>query len=372
MPDCIFYLPYKLEMHGRGARMLRPRKMIQAFREIGYNVFVITGHSSERKERIEELKSSIKKGVKYDFMYTESSTMPTLLTDPHHFPLHPFFDFEFFKYLQRHGIRIGLFYCDIYWKFDSYGARLPWWKKRAALLCYEHDIENYKKYLSKFYLPDLKALDYINEKVLSDIASELPPGADSLTVDRDERAVRDFTERPLRIFYVGGLGKQYQITELVKAVYNVKETELTICCRAFEWERVKDDFSEWLCDRITVVHKNSDELEPFYEKADLCSLMFKPGKYRDMAKPFKAYEYLAHEIPIIATGSTAIGKFVEEAGIGWSIDFSAEAIERVFREIIREPELLDRVRNHCIKAKNDNLWICRARQVAEDLKCSLK
>ena len=57
MKKCIFYLSYKLDEHGMGARMLRPRKMIQAFIDIGYEVFVIEGFSSTRKVQIKELKN---------------------------------------------------------------------------------------------------------------------------------------------------------------------------------------------------------------------------------------------------------------------------------------------------------------------------
>ena len=35
MRKCIFYLPYRLEQ-GSGARMVRPRKMVEAFRAVGY------------------------------------------------------------------------------------------------------------------------------------------------------------------------------------------------------------------------------------------------------------------------------------------------------------------------------------------------
>ena len=52
MMRCIFYLPYELEAHGRSARMLRPRKMIQAFKDIGYEVCVIAGFSTERRKLI--------------------------------------------------------------------------------------------------------------------------------------------------------------------------------------------------------------------------------------------------------------------------------------------------------------------------------
>ena len=91
---CIFYLPYKMDEIGNGARMVRPLKMINAFKNIGYEVFVIQGYSSERKKLIKRLKQNISSGIKYDFMYTESSTEPTLLTNPNHYPTHPFMDFS--------------------------------------------------------------------------------------------------------------------------------------------------------------------------------------------------------------------------------------------------------------------------------------
>ena len=97
MKKCIFYLPYKLDEDAMGARMMRPRKMIQAFTDIGYEVAIITGTSLERRPLIRKIKNKIKEGERFDFMYTEAHTEPTLLTDPHHLPTHPFLDFGFFK-----------------------------------------------------------------------------------------------------------------------------------------------------------------------------------------------------------------------------------------------------------------------------------
>ena len=69
MKKCIFYLPYKLDKNAASARMLRPRKMIQAFQDIGYDVFVISGVSCERRKLIRTVKHTIRNGEKYDFMY---------------------------------------------------------------------------------------------------------------------------------------------------------------------------------------------------------------------------------------------------------------------------------------------------------------
>ena len=141
--NCIVYIPYKLEENGRGARMVRPLKMIQAFRDLGYSVTLVDGFSRERKKRISFVKKQIRTGISYDFAYIEGNTEPIFLTDPHHFPTHPFLDFGFFRFLNKHDIPIGLFYCDIYWKFKNYGEGMPLWKRKAALFFYALELKKY-------------------------------------------------------------------------------------------------------------------------------------------------------------------------------------------------------------------------------------
>ena len=368
MKQCIFYLPYELSEHGTGARMLRPMQMIQAFEEIGYNVFVIQGYSRERKARISELKRKIMQGDVYDFMYTEAHTMPTLLTERHHFPTHPFLDFGFFNFIRKNGIKIGLFYGDIYWKFDNYGYTLPKWKRLAALTCYKFDILQYKRFINRLFVPDLKLCQYLNESDLTDIASELPPGAENRRVSSKKYCNCSFEREPLKVFYVGGLGNQYQITDLVQAVSMTENVELTICCRKPEWLKEKHFFAPFLNDKVKVVHKSSDELQPFFRQADICSLMFKKDKYIEMAKPFKAYEYLSYEIPVLSTKGTAIGNFVEKNGIGWNIQCEATEIAKIFRQVLNKPLELETKRYNCSVTKQKNLWTSRAKQVAAELR----
>ena len=362
-PKCIFYLPYRLDAHGAGARMMRPRKMAQAFRDIGYDVTMISGTSAERRGQIRDVKKRITAGEKFEFLYMESHTEPTLLTDPSHLPTHPFLDYGFLRFVKKHGIPEGLFYSDLFWKYEGYGAGLPGWKKKSALECYRYDIRQYEKLLDRFYVPDVKTFsEVIGSEKLSGIMAELSPGAENLTVPEKKEITG-----PLTVFYVGGLGGNYQIAELIKAVHDTENVRLILCCRKAEWEREKPGFAEYLCDRIEVIHKSGDELAPYYDEADLGSLLFQRGSYIDMAKPFKAYEYLGHELPVMSTYGTAIGAFVEKNDIGWNIACSAKAIQRVFREIFEDPALLPRKRRNCRAAKAENLWTCRAQQVAKDL-----
>lgn len=367
MKRCIVHIPYELDPSAARARMVRPRKMIRAFRNIGYEVYEISGYAAERKARIAEAKRQIEAGVQYDFAYSEVGTVPMLLTEPRHYPTHPFLDFGFFRFLKKHGIPIGLFYPDIYWKFDNYGEDYPAWKRYFALKNFELDLREYEKYLTRFYVPDRKICEYLQSEKLIEIAEELPPGADNLTVYPKSYEKRDFSKEPLTIFYVGGLGNHYQSGELLSAVSQTPNTKLILCCREPEWEKEKSALEPFMNEHIEVIHKSGAELEPYYEQADLCSLLFKQSTYMEMAKPVKAYEYLAHEIPVLATRGTGMGDFAEETGIGWAVDYSAEAISKTIRTILNDPQLLNRKRQFCQSVKKENTWEKRALQAAEGM-----
>lgn len=110
---CIVHIPNHIEKSGKSGSNIRPIKMKQAFEENGYLVEYISGYGTERKVQINKIKRNIRNGIKYDFLYSESSTMPTLLTEKNHLPRYPFLDFSFFKFCKKNGIKIGLF-IEIY------------------------------------------------------------------------------------------------------------------------------------------------------------------------------------------------------------------------------------------------------------------
>lgn len=371
MKRCIFYLPYKLPEHCITPGQLRPKKMVQAFRDIGYNVFVIWGYSEERKELIKELKSNIKNGYRYEFMYTESSSIPTLLTEPHHYPTHPFMDFSFFRYIKRQGIKIGLFYRDIHWKFDifkpsTYRKQLAPLKNYIYLTLYKYDIRQYKKLIDRFYLPSMTMADIIGSKKLKNISALLLPGSDNLSVKHKDYSKRDFTKKPLNVFYVGNISEHYHLIEILKAVSRTEHCSMTLCCHENLWLREKEKFEPYLNENIHIIHKSSNELEPYYKEADIGSIFFKNNDYMDMAIPFKSFEYLANEIPAIATTNTAIGAFIEANGNGWTLPYNADAACELLNKIIQNPELISEKHYNCIKTKQENLWTVRAKTVEQD------
>ena len=100
----IFHIPLKIDRNDPSASQIRPQKLMAAFTELGWEMDVVEGRGRDRKRQIAAIKRKIRQGVHYDFCYSESSTMPTLLTEPHHLPTYPCLDFGFLAFCKRHGI----------------------------------------------------------------------------------------------------------------------------------------------------------------------------------------------------------------------------------------------------------------------------
>ncbi|MCQ2265379.1 MAG: glycosyl transferase family 1, partial [Bacteroidales bacterium] len=195
---------------------------------IGYQVDVVEGPGCERKRLIKEIKQKIQSGVKYDFLYSESSVMPTLLTESHHFPIYPALDFSFFSFCKKNNIPIGLFYRDIHWRFIN---KNKGWKQRVAKYFYKYDLKQYAKLLDVLFLPTLRMLPHIPFSFLHQIV-ELPAGCDIAATETHT------FDSPLQLLYIGGIGGNYDLKTFLEAVKSSPSVHLTLCCRFSDWNRV--------------------------------------------------------------------------------------------------------------------------------------
>lgn len=358
--NIIFHYPLPLNPSAKSASGIRPIKMLSAFRDLGYQVDIVSGYSQERKFAIESIKNKVRSGFKYEFVYSESSTMPTILTDPHHLPLHPCLDFGFFRFCVSHQIPIGLFYRDIYWLFEGYGEKLNPLKVIAAKIGYWYDLFIYRRYLTRLFLPSIEMGRYI-PLISPDNFTALPP-AHGVT---EAICERNFSN-PLRLFYVGGMSDHYQIHKLFSAVSHRSDVELTVCTRETEWDAVKSEYLP-LPENIDIVHKSGEAMEELLDAAHVVVLFVKPQEYWEFAAPVKLYEYLGHIKPIIASEGTLAGKFVSENYLGWTVQYSEKKLHALLDRLINKPEVLDEIRIQMESVAKLHTWKARALQVAQEL-----
>lgn len=362
MKRMIFHMPLPLNPQAKSASGIRPVKMLEAFKSLGYEVFEITGYSAERKIKIDGLKNLINSGNIFDFVYSESSTMPTALTDQNHLPLNPCLDFHFFKLCKSHNIPIGLFYRDIYWKFPDYGKNLNWFKKNMAKAFYRFDLYNYEKYLEKIYLPSSTMAKYLPE-ISIDKIDELPPACDLQNFDIAFHMIK----KPINILYIGGMGAHYQMHKLFEGVRNNKKFKLTVCTREAEWNNVKDSYKNLMANNIQIVHKSGEELQSLFNEANITSIFVKPTEYREFAVPVKLFEYLANSKPIIATKGTLVGDFVAKNNIGWVINYDSTEFSNLLIQLEKNTDEIFRKSQEMHELREQHTWVSRAKKVAKDL-----
>ncbi len=364
---CIFHIPNYIDINRKSGSNIRPLKMIEGFKKNGYTVDVIMGYARDRKKQIKQIKQKIRNGTKYDFIYSESSTMPTLLTEKHHLPLYPRLDFSFMKYCKKRGIKIGLFYRDMHWRFKLYKKNVSLWKRIFSVVFYKYDLYKYTKLLDYLYLASdqvskyLPSKNVVNTKYIIDV---LPPGCDIISEKEQQKS-----EDILKVFYVGGISEDiYDFEKVFKVISEEEDIKFTVCCRMPEWEKMKYKLEKYIKDNIEIIHVGNEELEKYYQEADICSLLFEEHEYMKIAMPVKLFEYLAHNIPIIASKGTAGGEFVEKNCIGWTIEYKEEAIREKLKYLKENKNEIKKIKENQILVIKNNTWMARTRKVINDLK----
>lgn len=359
---CIFHVPNYIDKTSKSGSSVRPQMMIKAFEEIGYCVDCIMGYGKDRKKQIARIKQNIKNGVQYEFLYAENSTTPTLLTEKNHVPKYPFLDFGFFRFCKNHGIKIGLFYRDVYWKFPLYKQGVSFAKRMVTLPMFRYDLKNYSKYVDVLYLPSERMKKYVD---VSAEYKELPPGCVESILNQDEN--KKNSGSVINIFYVGGIGNLYDLTKLLRVLKHLSFVNLVVCCRENEWKSNEEKYMPHLSDRVKIIHKSGEELEKYYAEADICSLFFESEEYRSFAMPIKLFEYLGHGKPIIATKNTAAGEFVKNNEVGWEVAYEEEDLQQLLEQINMDREILEKMQNNISRTLENNTWKARAYQVEKDL-----
>ncbi|GAA1397969.1 glycosyl transferase [Luteococcus peritonei] len=365
-PRMVFHAPFPLNRKATSASGIRPVRMRDAFEALGYEVWEVTGTARQRAAASRRVRHALKAGLRFDFCYSESSTMPTSMTEAHHLPLHPLLDFQLFRALRARGCRVGLFYRDIYWAFDGYGEGLNPVKKAAALAAYRYDLKAYDRTVDVLYLPSMLMAPHVDVQRVRMAA--LPPGHDMPELEPQPA-------EGIHLFYVGGLGDHYRFPVLLQAVQQVaasgRPVSLTLCTHQSQWEQNKQDYQAFVGGPVRVVHANGPELEPLYRAANATTLFIEPNDYRAFASPVKLYEYVGQAKPVLASEGTLSGRFVDENGFGWTVPYTLEAVTAKLTELADHPEEVQRVREVMVQRRGEHSWLQRARGVAEELSGSV-
>ena len=362
----VFYYPQPLESDPKSSSQLRPLKMINAFEKKYCEVFVISGYSRSRKERIKVLKKRIESGERFEFMYVELLTMPIFLSELHRMPVHLFFEYIFFNWFRRKAGKIGFFYRDIYWRFASYIQKNGYLKYMIALVFYKLELLLIKKVGAVVFLPNRSMMSYFPKNFSSCSNTELPPGGDFL--GKIERKREGSQKKELKLLYVGGVGGDfYDISSLLKVIEKSNCAILTICVRENEWKSyVKENSFAKNLEKINVKFLSSSSVDSLYKESDLFICFRRTNEYLKFCAPYKVFEALSWQTPIIETRHTGGGNIVENNNWGWVVSNDVE-LQELLEDLYENKNKIYKVRNKMLLDVSKNSWIERVKTVEREL-----
>ena len=367
----IFHAPFPLQPDRVAASMLRPLAMRRAFADLGYRVMNVTGYAAQRRRAMTRVRAALAAGARIEFVYSENATIPNALTEPRHLPVHPLLDVAFFRHCRRSGVPVGVFYRDVYWRFPRFREGINPVLEAGLQAAYRSELMAFERVGLHLFLPSQAMARHVPH-VDPVRMSALPPGAPDVAATRrdsdgwDDGGDEDGKE--LELLFVGVLQDNYRLDACLRAVIATPGTRVTLCVRQETWETSRDHYAPLLpAGRAQVVHRSGAELEPLYRRADLGVLFTEPNPYWDFAVPYKLYEYLAHELPVIAVRGTQTGRLVEEMGIGWVLSYDAGALSDLLRHLREAPEEIEAVRRRMCAVLPDQTWQARARTVVQVL-----
>ena len=377
MEHMIFHHPLPVTSEGRSGSQIRPYRMLQAFKALGYEVWEVTGHAAERKQAMARIKQRVSQGLDVAFCYSELSTMPTPLTEKHHIPLHPFLDPLFFRWLNRQTIPCGLFLRDIYWRFQLYRDAVPWFKRAITVPFYWYDVHWVRHTVDHIFVPSLSFDTYLSIQTYTKGFSTLHPGCDPprLGVPGDHppggsgRSPRS-RSKTIHMLYVGGvMPPLYDLTPLFEMLARSQPIHVTLCCREEEWVLAQSHYGDLIPgNRLRVVHRRGGAVQTLYEKADLFVLWRRHHEYLDLAMPVKLFESMGHRVPIVTLKGSGLEltRFIERESVGWVVP-SSDALVSLVSAIQADPSMLEEKRRRMEANIGRHTWRERARQVAATL-----
>ncbi len=359
MPRVIYHHPLPLDPNAASGSGIRPIRMLQALKTQA-EVWTVAGDSRQRAKDIAKVKAALNDGVTFDLVYAESATLPTALTDDDRIPRHPFLDPAFLMGCRRRGIPVGLFYRDVYWRFDGFAEKQSKLRRALAKAAFRYDLAWYAKAIDLLYLPSMPMLDHvpISPKVQ---AKALPPG----TALAEPANPAD--DGPLEVLYVGGLGEMYNIRQFAEALGTIPGLHLTICTRAEEWQQVRDDYLPVLGDNTDVVHQSGAALAETMRRTHLATVCVEPNLYRSFAAPVKLFDGVGMGIPVVASHGTHAANLVAEFDLGWRVEYSVAEMRELFTHLAQHREEVTEARNRVLARREEHTWEARASQVIREL-----
>lgn len=348
----IFHYPGPFYAEPVTGEQRRPPEMARAFAENGIDVYTINGSVVERRRRWQFVKSRLSK---FDFIYSENSTLPLRLVEASHIPLFPSPDYALFREAARIGVPCGVFYRDFYWRRRGFAHDIGFFRYVLARHFYISEVRLYLRTVNWIFVPS-KRLAAMLPSLPPSMTKELPPGG------REQDFVSEEDADVLRLLYVGNARPPiYDLGPLIAAVAenSAEPVRLTLVIPPEAREYVAGGGD--LPSNIEVLHVSGDKLAAIYSRSDVAVMRPPASQYARDTVALKLYEAVGFGVPVVGFAGTRCGELIEGDDLGWSV--KVEKLPNLLRNLAQNRNEVQKKQKHVKKVRVKHSWTSRARDV---------
>lgn len=334
---------------------IRPNCMLEAFRERGHEVHVMSGSQNIsdgkiRREAVRKAKAWVEANNP-DFCYIESSTYPII----HHC------DYSMIRYLAKKKIPTSYFYRDTYRVFPKLFQTRKGLKNEIKEF-FLRMLQKYTDYmLHKIDVVYFPAQGYANGFHYKRIEM-LPPAGQICFPEK-------FADSNTCI-YVGGITDLYGFPLMMDAFRILNKDgiryRLILVCREAEFKKfyAQKDVPAWL----EVHHVSGDDLIPLYHRADLGLLALRYNEYAHLQVGIKLFQYVGYGLPVLSTNVKTMARIISENGFGEVAEENAEDYAAAIERMLGDRDRLNGYRKTMKESMETNhLWVHRIDKIVEDM-----
>ena len=334
---------------------VRPNCMLEAFRERGHEVYILSGSQNIKQGKIRrKAVAQAKKWVQEnnpDFCYIESSTYPILHGC----------DYDMIRYLAKKKIPTSYFYRDIYRILPI--QETP--KKGLANRIKDFTLGLLQKYTDHIlhkvdvvYFPSERFTKYFRYKRM-----ELLPPAGQICFPET------FADTNTCL-YCGGVSDFYGFPLMMEAFGLLNKEELRykliLVCREKEFQKAwgDKDLPAWL----EVHHVSGDALVELYRQSDIGLLALHNTEYANLCIGIKLFQYVGYGLPVVSTDVYTMGKIIRENGFGEVAQETPEAYAAAIENMLSNRDKLNGYRKTMRESmETKHLWVHRIDKIVEDM-----
>lgn len=350
----IFHYPGPLFSETDTGEKKRPKKLLDAFKLLGFEVTVLTGTYLQRLEIFNKIKKNINQ---FDFIYSENSNLPLAITGKTRFPHFNSIDFQLFKLAKSSKIPCGVFVRDIFWHVKDTANTKGMLKKYLGKILFQQEVKHYFQNCSTIFIPSDGCKKYLNPYPFTNFHL-LPPGADVIPFQKNK------PKEIIKLVYVGSCKPPvYQVINGFLEMIKSSKIHLTIVTRSNEHEYLKSTLDSTL-KNISIQSASDQLLSDLLQKQDIGLACIDSNEYWDLAMPIKIYDYIGHQLPILTLQNGETGKLIKTNQLGWVLK-NANEINAFLQNLT--PEEISKKSSNVKSYIEKNTWLERAKTISQVL-----